>query len=113
MFCKICGKEINDNAVICPHCGCQVTSVESPVVKNEKDKINVLCLVGFVLACVSWLIALWGIVAIAGCTLSIVGIVQANRKNERLKGLGIAGIVVSGISLIYTIIVLSAFIILL
>ncbi len=22
MFCKTCGKEINDNAVICPNCGC-------------------------------------------------------------------------------------------
>lgn len=22
MFCKECGKEINDKAVMCPHCGC-------------------------------------------------------------------------------------------
>ncbi|MFI3293127.1 MAG: TM2 domain-containing protein [Rikenellaceae bacterium] len=24
MFCKNCGKEINNNAVICVHCGCSV-----------------------------------------------------------------------------------------
>ncbi len=22
MFCRVCGKEINDQAVICPNCGC-------------------------------------------------------------------------------------------
>lgn len=25
MFCKHCGKEINDNAVVCVHCGCAVS----------------------------------------------------------------------------------------
>ena len=24
MFCKKCGKEINDDAVVCVHCGCAV-----------------------------------------------------------------------------------------
>ena len=24
MFCQNCGKEIDDNAVICVHCGCEV-----------------------------------------------------------------------------------------
>lgn len=23
-FCNTCGKEINDNAVVCVHCGCQI-----------------------------------------------------------------------------------------
>lgn len=27
MFCKNCGNEINDNAVICPKCGCAVKSL--------------------------------------------------------------------------------------
>ncbi|MBR3790704.1 MAG: zinc-ribbon domain-containing protein, partial [Clostridia bacterium] len=26
MFCKKCGKEINDEAVVCVHCGCRVKS---------------------------------------------------------------------------------------
>lgn len=25
MYCKECGKEINDNAVVCIHCGCAVS----------------------------------------------------------------------------------------
>ena len=27
MFCKNCGKEIDDNAIVCPHCGVQVRAV--------------------------------------------------------------------------------------
>ncbi len=27
MFCKKCGKEIHDGAVVCPHCGMQVAEL--------------------------------------------------------------------------------------
>lgn len=37
MFCKKCGKEIGDSAVICPNCGCATDNyVERKVVKKEK-----------------------------------------------------------------------------
>lgn len=36
MFCSKCGKEINDDAVICIHCGCSVNN-RSSVVKNDAD----------------------------------------------------------------------------
>ena len=107
MFCKTCGSEINDNAVICPKCGCQTKDIVEPQTQIvQKSKINVLCLVGFILSLVSLIIALAGIIAIAGLVLSIIGIVQANKNDERLKGLGIAGIVVSAGSLLYTFYVL-------
>lgn len=104
MYCKKCGNEIFDEAVICPKCGCstkeEVAVTEKP---KTKAKINVMCLVGFILSLVSLLIALYGIVAIAGLTLSIIGIVQGRRNGERLIGLGIAGVAVSVGSLIYTV----------
>lgn len=107
MYCKICGSEINDQAVVCPKCGCSTkVSAEAEVSAPQKRKLNVLCLVGFVLSLVSLFIALFGAVAITGLILSIVGLVQANKNNESLKGLGIAGIVVSAGSLIYTIVAL-------
>ena len=34
MHCKNCGKEIDDNAVVCPHCGVQQKRVASEVVDN-------------------------------------------------------------------------------
>ncbi len=30
-YCEKCGKEIMDEAVICPGCGCAVTSAKTPV----------------------------------------------------------------------------------
>lgn len=105
MFCNKCGKEIMDDAVICVHCGCAVKK-ETATPAPAKKKVNVMCIVGFVLGCVSWLLSLFGIIPLTGLILSIVGLVQANRKGETLKGLGIAGICVSAASLIYTIYIL-------
>ncbi len=35
-FCSICGKEINNEAVICPHCGCMVeTAQKKPATTDE------------------------------------------------------------------------------
>ena len=110
MFCQTCGKEVNDQAVVCPNCGCAlkdgVAVTENQSVQNEKKKANIFCILGFVLSLVSLLITLYGTVAIAGLVLSIIGIVQANKSGERLKGLGIAGVCVAAGSLIYTLYVL-------
>lgn len=35
-FCTKCGKEINDEAVICPNCGCATGNNEKPEVKAKK-----------------------------------------------------------------------------
>ena len=41
MFCSKCGKEINDNAVICIHCGCATVNnrinTHSPTVNDDRD----------------------------------------------------------------------------
>ena len=46
MFCKYCGKEILDNAVICVHCGVMVDGVKAPkkeqVAVDETEKKGVL-----------------------------------------------------------------------
>ena len=34
MFCKKCGQEINDEAVVCVHCGCSVKSAANSDGKN-------------------------------------------------------------------------------
>lgn len=56
-FCTKCGKEIMDEAVVCPNCGCAVdTKKLETLYESEEDKISV----GF---CVlSVLIPLFGII---------------------------------------------------
>ena len=38
MFCTHCGKEVNDDAVVCVHCGCAVKS-NGAVGKSGKSKM--------------------------------------------------------------------------
>ncbi len=104
MYCRICGKDVNDQAVICPHCGCQIaTPVQTEQTTKPQKKANIFCIIGFVLSLISLILALWGIVAIAGLVLSIIGIIQCSRNGDKLKGLGIAGICVATGSLVYTV----------
>lgn len=40
MFCKICGKELHENAIVCPGCGCETGKIPSYVKEcpSKKDK---------------------------------------------------------------------------
>ena len=39
MFCSKCGKEVNDEAIVCVHCGCAIENKKAPVV-NSGDAPN-------------------------------------------------------------------------
>ena len=46
MFCRKCGKEILDDAVICVHCGC--STQDKAVVANNNDAPNIgMAVLGF------------------------------------------------------------------
>ena len=46
MFCRKCGREIFDDAVICIHCGCRIKS-EPVISANDGGKIARFCLTFF------------------------------------------------------------------
>ena len=53
-YCTHCGKEILDEAVICPHCGCKVETPSSPIIEEEDKKIFALIIKIFmVIGCVA------------------------------------------------------------
>lgn len=85
MFCKNCGQTIDDNAVVCPHCGVQVAQV-----KSGSSEGNGMAVAGFVLfffgAC------------FIGLILSIIGFKRAKNGADH-RGLAIAGIVLNAIEL--------------
>lgn len=99
MFCKNCGREIDNNAAVCPYCGV-VASKEQLTPKSET---NVLAIVGFVLSF---------FIAIAGLICSILGKKKADELSGSGKGLATAGIVISiasmAISVIYIIVAAAA-----
>ena len=86
MFCKNCGSEIDDNAYVCPHCGVKVDRFEAQPRANG----NALAIVGFILSF---------FIAIAGLICSILGYNKAKNEGAPHKGLALAGIIISIVSM--------------
>ena len=127
MYCRNCGKQIDDGVSFCPECGAKVgapaeqTQNDTPRVycKNcgrevaanatlcpncgakiepqNKKPINALGIAGFVLS----LISLWGgsvfVVPIVGLILSAIGVAQ--REKYSSNGFATAGLVISIVTL--------------
>lgn len=75
-YCKHCGGEINDEAVVCSHCGCQVEEIK----QQESSGLSVAALIFSILG--GWL----------GLVLDIVGLCTLKEKKNRTRckiGLGI------------------------
>ncbi len=96
MFCTNCGKEINDNAAICPYCGVVANKNALSNASNNTNQSNTMAIVGFIF---SFFFALVGLIC------SIIGFKKAAELGGNGKGLALAGIIISSISIIITIIV--------
>ena len=109
MFCKNCGKQIDDNSVVCPYCGAETKSqataqqpqyqqpqyqqpYQQPYQQQYSEKrSNSYAIAGFVLA---FFFALLGLI------FSIIGLRKVDECGGSGKGLAIAGIVLSILSMI-------------
>lgn len=90
MFCNKCGKEIDDEALICIHCGCAVNGTKKLEPENEDWK-TVKISKGMQLLCM--------FVPIVGF---ILGIAELCSNSDSVKGksylvYGLCGLVVCGI----------------
>ncbi len=85
MFCTNCGKEIDSNAYVCPHCGVQLHKEEPRVKPN-----NTLAIVGFVLSF---------FIPIAGLICSIIAYNKSKEINDVGKSFSLAGIIISAVIL--------------
>ncbi len=106
-FCPNCGKEVNENAVICVNCG---VALNNQNIVDETNKTNSLAVAGFVTSIVSLIINLWGLVGLISLILSVIGLVQISNKQEKGKGLAIAGTIIGFISIIYAAVVIINYI---
>ncbi len=97
MFCKNCGKEIDDKAVICPHCGVAQTDLNKSA---GKLPVNGLGIAGFVVSLLSfWLGLFYCIAPIIGLVLSAIAFTK--REKHSLNGLALAGLIISIITLVF------------
>lgn len=91
MFCKNCGKEIDDKAAVCPHCGVAVQELQKA---EQKKPVNGFGIAGFVVALLScYLGTFYCIAPVVGIVLSAIGV--AKREKYSVSGLAIAGLVIS------------------
>ena len=93
MFCKNCGKEIDDKAEICVYCGVSVRDNN-----GQQKTLNGFGIAGFIVSLLSlWLGLYYCIASIVGLVLSIVGMYYS-KKCSSCNGLAIAGLVIGIIS---------------
>jgi len=85
MFCNKCGSQIDDNAVICPKCGCATSKSNLVAVQNQESKTGM----GVLLALVLGLIGL-----IIGFCMYPAG---TNARSTFVKGWGITFAVSMGV----------------
>lgn len=107
-YCTHCGAELLDEAVMCPKCGCAVANFGSTSLKPVSDTArpgwDACAIVGFILSVVSCVLSvlnIFGIVSLAGMTVSIVGTARVSSKKLRGMGLAIAGICVGAIAFLF------------
>lgn len=110
MYCKNCGHQIDDNCKYCPDCGApQPTSFSSDYQYTNPEEIkndhgyNSVCIIGFVISCVSLFFNLFGLLAIAGIIVSIAGLKSCKNREEKGKVFAVIGIILGMVSLIYII----------
>ncbi len=92
-FCQKCGKEIMDEAVVCPSCGCMVTPTASKSMIMEDDSVSVgLCVL-------SAFIPLFGLIYWA---------VKHSTTPKRAKACGVTALVAWGVSMLISCLFSSA-----
>jgi len=100
MFCKKCGKEISNKAIICVHCGLEINEINNEN-NMSKDTMRLLLPVDrsvyAMIAGYMGLLSVLGIFAPFALIFGILGIIDINKHQEKCgMGRSIFGIIMGG-----------------
>ncbi len=104
MFCSKCGKEISENAVVCPGCGCPTDNFQKTEDNNRSSNVTVehiknLGLIsifaGFIIPLAAWIVGGLGIYKSSNLPQNTTGLDEAKRLNFIGIIIGIASFVIS------------------
>lgn len=92
-YCSHCGQQVDDNAYVCPNCGCKIQS-------DKTESLSVLSIVGFIFAF---------IMPLVGLIVSIVAYSNAKSSDdEKSRRFAKAGIIIAICLIVFYIIIVSA-----
>ena len=103
MFCRNCGHQLDDRAVICTQCGILVgdlnLGVSAP--KKNDERINGYGIASFAVSLASiWLGMFFAIASLAGLGLGITAFVLRSKYNKA-NGLALAGFIIGIVSTVF------------
>ena len=125
-FCVHCGSNLEEGSNVCPNCGAKVEDVKEEVVETvvvsepagqsytqqaqpvQKDPTNGLAIAGLIISLVSMILCC-GALSPISLILSIIGVEKKKKKNGSGKGMAIAGIIISAITIVFALIVWLVF----
>ena len=125
-YCAHCGKEVDDNAVVCIHCGCRTTNdagysgANNPSQRTTQSQkgVSLPSILGFIISCVSVALCVFYYVTynhlvssnctVVGAVISAIGLADCKQQNQIGRVLSIIGIIISVISMFGSEIVLIA-----
>lgn len=116
-YCRYCGSQISDEAVVCVHCGCFVkneadakgqSNINNDLNESGNNSTLIICILGLVLC--------W--IPIIGLILSLIGLKKASSVSMKVglgnesdtiqasKGLSITGVICSFLFTIVRIVII-------
>lgn len=78
MFCTNCGKEIDDKAVVCVHCGCATETQKKE--DSDKSTLRTVALIFMIIGCVGLASTIIGLFWSIPMTIHYYKACQENRK---------------------------------
>lgn len=106
-YCKFCGAELDDDAVVCSKCGKKIDEPTSTAPVEPERSSNKCGVAGFILSLIGGIFTLVGMLVYSPLmfvicipfALSLIGTIVGKVKGQKI-GLAVAGLVISGIQLL-------------
>ncbi|MBQ7368879.1 MAG: zinc-ribbon domain-containing protein [Clostridia bacterium] len=88
MYCKNCGANLDNQAVVCPYCGVATDNLYAVPVEEAKKEGNGMALAGFICSF---------FVPLLGWIFGGIGLSRAKKREGKGKGFSIAALVIASV----------------
>ncbi len=100
-YCQNCGEQVQPNQRFCSNCGFNLgaNKVVNNISKKDNLNSNDIAIAGFIISIISFIFC-FGIMSPISLILSIIGLSNAKKFDDKNKKFAIAGIVISVVAML-------------